>query len=83
MFQAIRKIAGRSANEENRSAPPTGVQVMDQSLKKKYARGVQYNSKSKLGSKAYSISNCVSSGLSLNGYCSYIWTTSSPRFTLL
>ncbi|EDV28137.1 uncharacterized protein TRIADDRAFT_63653 [Trichoplax adhaerens] len=45
MFQALKKIASRSTNEENRPTPPTGVQVMDQTLKKKYARGVQYNIK--------------------------------------
>ena len=53
IYSALRKITGRSDNGHQKTAlqnvPPapnsTGVQAMAASLQRKFARGVQYNSK--------------------------------------
>lgn len=43
MFTALKKLVG---SNEAKGIPPPGVQAMGQSLQRKFAKGVQYNSKS-------------------------------------
>lgn len=42
MFTALKKLVG---SNEAKGIPPPGVQAMGQSLQRKFAKGVQYNSK--------------------------------------
>lgn len=43
MFTALKKLVG--TNEAAGAKPPSGMQAMEQSLQKRFARGVQYNMK--------------------------------------
>jgi len=44
MFSALKKWA-KGGNEDSKISTPLGVQAMGQALQRKFARGVQYNSK--------------------------------------
>jgi len=42
----LRKLLNKNdAKPESRNAPPAGMQTMGASLQKRFAKGVQYNSK--------------------------------------
>ena len=44
MFSALRKLTGRADGPLTPTSPP-GMQAMAASLQRRFARGVQYNSK--------------------------------------
>ena len=44
MFSALKKWA-KGGNEDSKLSTPMGVRAMGQALQRKFARGVQYNSK--------------------------------------
>lgn len=44
MFSALKKWA-KGGNEDSKINTPLGVRAMGQALQRKFARGVQYNSK--------------------------------------
>lgn len=44
MFSAIKKWA-KGGNEDSKLSTPMGVRAMGQALQRKFARGIQYNSK--------------------------------------
>lgn len=43
MFSVFKKLKSAKAEDEN-NGTPKGLQTMSQSLQKKFAKGVQYNS---------------------------------------
>ena len=45
MFSAFRKLTGRAAEGSANTTSPPGMQTMAASLQRRFARGVQYNSK--------------------------------------
>lgn len=45
MFSALKKLTNRNATDGNAGAAAGGVQSMAASLQRRFARGVQYNSK--------------------------------------
>lgn len=56
MFTALKKLVG---SNEAKGLPPPGVQAMGQSLQRKFAKGVQYNSKFLRASLNYSVLNLL------------------------
>lgn len=44
MLSALKRLTGRSEAAET-SGPPSGHQTMSANLQKKFAKGIQYNSK--------------------------------------
>ncbi len=46
MFTALKKLVGSEAGQLRDRNIPAGLQSMNQSLQRRFAKGVQYNSKS-------------------------------------
>ena len=45
MFSALRKLTGRGVEGSATTTSPPGMQAMAASLQRRFARGIQYNSK--------------------------------------
>ncbi|CAN7989980.1 unnamed protein product [Ixodes pacificus] len=45
MLTALKKLVGNNEASGGKPQPPSGMQTMEQSLQKRFARGVQYNMK--------------------------------------